>query len=31
MECEVADWINLAHNMDEWRKLVNTIMNFRVV
>jgi hypothetical protein len=21
------DWINLAHNRDQWRALVNTIMN----
>jgi hypothetical protein len=24
------DWIDLAENRDQWRALVNTIMNFRV-
>jgi hypothetical protein len=23
------DWIDLAQDMDQWRTLVNTIMNFR--
>jgi hypothetical protein len=23
-------WIDLAHNRDRWRALVNTVMNFRV-
>jgi hypothetical protein len=22
------DWIDLAKNMDQWRALVNTVMNF---
>jgi hypothetical protein len=24
------DWIDLAHDRDQWRALVNTIMNLRV-
>jgi len=24
------DWINLAHDTDRWRALVNTVLNFRV-
>jgi hypothetical protein len=24
------DWINLARDMDQWRALVNTAMNFQV-
>jgi hypothetical protein len=24
------DWINLAHDMEQWRALVNTVMNLRV-
>jgi hypothetical protein len=24
------DWIDLAHDRDEWRALVNTVMNLRV-
>jgi hypothetical protein len=23
------NWIDLAHNMDQWRVLVNTVMNLR--
>jgi hypothetical protein len=25
-----VDWIDLAHNRDQWRALVNTVMNLRV-
>ena len=28
--CEDIDWIELAHNRDRWRALVNTDMNLRV-
>jgi hypothetical protein len=24
------DWINLAQNRDQWRVLLNAVMNFRV-
>jgi hypothetical protein len=24
------NWIDLAQNMDQWRALVNTVMNFQV-
>jgi hypothetical protein len=26
---EGVDWINLAQNRDQWRALVNTVMNLR--
>jgi hypothetical protein len=26
---EGMDWIDLAQNRDQWRPLVNTVMNFR--
>ena len=29
-ECEGMDWIDLAHNIDRWRALVNEVMNLRV-
>jgi hypothetical protein len=25
-----VDWIDLAHDRDQWRALVNTVMNLRV-
>jgi hypothetical protein len=25
------DWIDLAQNMDQWRALMNTVMNVRIV
>jgi hypothetical protein len=25
------DWIHLAQDMDQWRALVNTVMNIRVL
>jgi hypothetical protein len=28
--CEDMDWIDLAQNRDQWRALVNSVMNFRV-
>jgi hypothetical protein len=24
------DWIDLAHERDKWKALVNTVMNFRI-
>jgi len=27
---EGVDWIHLAQNKEEWRALVNTVMNIRV-
>jgi hypothetical protein len=26
---DFMDWIDLAQNMDQWRTLVSTVMNFR--
>ena len=26
--CECMDWIDMAQDMDSWRALVNTVMNF---
>jgi hypothetical protein len=28
--CGGVDWINVAQNRDQWRGLVNTVMNFQV-
>jgi hypothetical protein len=28
--CAGMDWIDLAQNRDQWRALVNTVMNLRV-
>jgi hypothetical protein len=27
---DVVDWIDLAQDRDQWRALVDTLMNFRV-
>jgi hypothetical protein len=27
---DVVDWINMAQDMDQWRALVNTVLNLRV-
>jgi hypothetical protein len=27
---DVMDWINVAQDRDQWRALVNTVMNLRV-
>jgi hypothetical protein len=30
IEWDGMDWIDLAQNRDQWRALVNTVMNLRV-
>jgi hypothetical protein len=30
IECDDMDWIDLTHDVDQWRALVNTVMNLRV-
>jgi hypothetical protein len=30
IEWDGMDWIDLAQDMDQWRALVNTVMNLRV-
>jgi hypothetical protein len=30
IECDGRDWIKLAQDRDQWRALVNTVMNLRV-
>jgi hypothetical protein len=30
IECEVVDWIHLTQGRDQWRALVNTVMNLQI-
>jgi hypothetical protein len=30
IQWDVADWIDVAQDRDQWRALVNTVMNLRV-
>jgi hypothetical protein len=30
MECEGVDWMHLAQDREQWRVLVNTVMNLQV-
>jgi hypothetical protein len=29
VEWDIMDWINLAQDRDQWRALMNTVMDFR--
>jgi hypothetical protein len=31
LECRSVEWINLAHDRDSWRALVNALMNILVL
>jgi hypothetical protein len=28
--CDGVDWIDMAQDRDQWKALVNTVLNFRV-
>jgi hypothetical protein len=30
IECVGVDWVDLAQDRDQWRALVNTVMNLRI-
>ena len=30
LKFECVDWIHVAHDMDQWQAVVNTVLNFRV-
>jgi hypothetical protein len=30
IECDGVDWIDMAQDRDQWRALVNTVLNLRV-
>jgi hypothetical protein len=29
IECDCVDWIDMAQDKDQWRALVNTVLNLR--
>jgi hypothetical protein len=29
--CEIVEWIHLAGNRDQWRALVKTVINIRIL